>query len=199
MENNSPANQVEGIEPEELISQLRELFGRTTYTHKAHEKCVDIYSKRLQIIKITQIMLSALTTGSLILAIFGDGKTETIFGAVFSTILFGINTYLKDYDLGELVQKHVNIASRLWDIRESYLSILTDLSTKRISVENACLSRDELQEKLASIYYNPPRTTPKAYSLAQKALKLDEDMTFSRNEIDMLLPEALRIGTNQDY
>ncbi len=197
MASNSQAKQKNISRPKELISQIRELFGRTTYTHKVHEKCADIYNQRLQAIKITQIILSALTTGSLILAIFGEGKTGTILGAAFSTILFGINVYLKDYDLGEQVQKHVNTASRLWDIRESYLSLLTDLSTNRISVEEVCSSRDELQEKLASIYYNPPRTTKKAYKLTQKALKFDEDMTFSCNEIDKLLPEALRIGSNQ--
>ena len=198
MASNSQANQIEAKPPEELISQIRELFGRTAYTHKVHEKCADIYNQRLQAFKITQIVLSALTTGSLILAIFGEGKTGVILGAVFSTILFGINMYLKDYDLGELIQKHVNTASRLWDVRESYLSILTDLLTNRISVENACTSRDELQEKLASIYYNPPRTTPKAYSLAQKALKVDEDMTFSEEELNSLLPEALRIESGQE-
>ena len=97
-----------------------------------------------------------------------------------------------------MIQKHVTTASRLWDVRESYLSLLTDLLTDRITLDSACTYRDELQEKLTSIYYNSPRTTPKAYSCAQKALKIDEDMTFSQEELDSLLPEALRTDTGQE-
>jgi len=178
--------------PIELIFQIRELYGRTTYSHKVHEKCADIYFQRQQVIKIIQILLAALTTGSLLIAIFGGGKIGTIMGAACSTILFGLNMYMKDYDLGEISQKHSNIASRLWDVRESYLSILTDLSSARISLEEASQKRDELQEKLSSIFYNSPRTTKSAYKNAQKALKLNEEMTFTNEEIDQLLPEAFR-------
>ena len=34
-----------------LIFQIRELYGRTTYTHKVHEKCADLYRKQLHFIK----------------------------------------------------------------------------------------------------------------------------------------------------
>ena len=180
-----------------LIFQIRELYGRTTYTHKVHEKCADIYHRQLNSMKAIQIVLSALTTGSLLLALFGDGKAGTIAGAVFSTLLFGLNLYLKDNDLGELSQKHISVASRLWNIRESYLSLITDISMKRISFDDAVEQRDDLQERLSSIYYNAARTLDKAYELAQKALKIDEEMTFSCEEINKLLPEAFRIPSDQ--
>lgn len=176
-----------------LIFQIRELYGRVTYTHKAHEKCADIYHRRMHTMKIVQIVLSALTTGSLLLAILGDGKLGTIVGAVVSTILFAINLYLKDYELGELSQKHIGVAARIWNIRESYLSLLTDLTTGKIDYPDAAKLRNSFQEELSAIYQNAPRTLDDAYKLAQKALKVDEEMTFSRDEINNLLPEALRI------
>jgi hypothetical protein len=176
-----------------LIFQIRELYGRVTYTHKVHEKCADIYHKRMHTMKIVQIGLSALTTGSLLLAILGDGKLGTIIGAIVSTILFGINLYLKDYELGELSQKHIGVAARIWNIRESYLSLLTDLTTGKIDYPDAVKLRSSLQEELSAIYQNAPRTLDDAYKLAQKSLKVDEEMTFSQEEINNLLPEALRI------
>jgi hypothetical protein len=190
----SQVNQgVQGNSANKLVFQIRELYGRTTYTHKAHEKCADIYHSRLHRMKISQIVLSALTTGSLLLAVFGEGKVGTIIGAAFSTILFGLNLYLKDYDLGELSQKHIGVAARIWSIRESYLSLLTDLMTGKVDHSDAVKLRDKYQEELAAIYQNAPRTIDEAYKLAQKALKVNEEMTFSRDEINKLLPEALRI------
>lgn len=180
-----------------LIFQIRELYGRVTYTHKVHEKCADIYHERLHGMKIMQIVLSALTTGSLLLAILGDGKVGTIIGAVLSTVLFGLNLYLKDYELGELSQKHIGVAARIWNIRESYLSLLTDLTTGKIDYLDAVKLRDSFQEQLSAIYQNAPRTLDEAYKIAQKSLKVDEEMTFSREEINNLLPEALRIHSEE--
>ncbi len=182
-----------GEDKNALIFQIRELYGRVTYTHKVHEKCADIYHNRLHAMKIAQIVLSALTTGSLLLAILGDGKIGTVIGAVLSTILFGLNLYLKDYELGELSQKHIGVAARIWNIRESYLSLLTDLTSGKVKYPDAIKLRDRYQEELSAIYQNAPRTLDDAYKLAQKALKVDEEMTFSREEINNLLPEALRI------
>lgn len=190
----SQVNDGKSVEDKDaLIFQIRELYGRVTYTHKVHEKCADIYHKRMHTMKIVQIGLSALTTGSLLLAILGDGKLGTIIGAIVSTILFGINLYLKDYELGELSQKHIGVAARIWNIRESYLSLLTDLTTGKIDYPDAVKLRSSLQEELSAIYQNAPRTLNEAYKLAQKSLKVEEEMTFSREEINNLLPEALRI------
>ena len=45
-----------------MESQLRELYGRTVWTHKTQEKCADILRARNHNMKIFQIILSALTT-----------------------------------------------------------------------------------------------------------------------------------------
>ena len=63
----------------------------------------------------------------------------------------------------------------------------------KIDYPDAIKLRSSLQEELSAIYQNAPRTLDEAYKLAQKALKVDEEMTFSRDEINNLLPEALRI------
>lgn len=67
-------------------------------------------------------------------------------GIILSTILFGLNTYMKDYDLGEISQKHTNAANELWDIRETYLSLLTDIKANQLSINQIINQRDELQK-----------------------------------------------------
>ncbi|MCK7325110.1 SLATT domain-containing protein [Enterobacter roggenkampii] len=175
-----------------LEGQLRECYGRVVYTHKTHEKCADLLLDKLKKMKNLQLVLLAITTGSFISTVIGDAKTGAIIGSILSAILLFINTYLKDYDLGTLAQKHRQAASEIWLIREKYLSLLTDLKLQTKEIEEITKERDKLMNELSTIYAGAPSTNYKAYSMAQKALKELEDMTFSDEEIDKFLPSELK-------
>lgn len=173
-------------------AQIRECYGRVCWSHKIQEKCADILNNRLKAIKLIQIIITAIITTGILVSVFGGSKEIGIFSAALSVLLFGLNTYTKDYDLGELAQKHTHSAVSLWDIREKYLSLLTDLKSDILSNVEAREIRDELQNQLSNIYKGAPRTITKAYDGATKALKKNEELTFSNEEIDLLLPEELR-------
>jgi hypothetical protein len=175
-----------------LEAQLRESFGKVVYSHKTHEKCSGILLDRLSNIKLAQIVLSAVAAGSFISVVFVDEKVSALVGAVFSTILLVLNTYTKDYDLGELAQKHKQSANILWSIRERYFSLLTDIRAGYISPSDARSIRDELNHELSVVYESSPPTFSKAYEAARKALKDNEELTFSDEEIDAFLPDQLR-------
>lgn len=181
-----------------IEGQLRECYGRVVYSHKTHEKCADILFDRHNQIKLFQIILSALVTGGLIVALFDFGvlteyKKCGNFVAVFlSTVLLVLNSYTKDYDLGEIAQKHRQAGADLWVIRERYLSLLTDLRLSAASLDDIRSQRDQLIEDLHAVYTGAPSTNYKAYVKAQKALKELEDMTFSDDEVDAFLPKELK-------
>lgn len=175
-----------------LEGQLRESFGRVVYSHKTHEKCGDILLERLSTIKLWQIILSAITTGGFISTFFGAGEVGAGIGIVISTSLLVLNAYTKDYDLGELAQKHKQAANDIWLIREKYLSLITNLSMGEKPLESLQAGRDNLIEELHSVYTGAPSTTFKAYKKAQAALQQNEDMTFSDAEIDAFLPSELK-------
>jgi hypothetical protein len=190
MEQDYQANKAKQIEV--LKAQIRECFGRVVYSHKTQEKCADIVLSLHRKLKLFLIVISAIVTTSLLVKLFGDQQWALFLGVVLSTILFGLNTYMKDYDLGEISQKHTNAANELWDIRETYLSLLTDLKADQLSVNQIINQRDELQKRLHNIYSGSPRTNYKAYKEASKALKVNEELTFSDKEIDIFLPRELR-------
>lgn len=175
-----------------LLAQIRECYGRVVWTHKTQEKCADIIWVRHKWIKVLQIALSALTTTGILITVFGESSVVGVISAILSALLFGLNTYTKDYDLGEIAQKHTQSANNLWDIRERYLSLITDIKSELLSVEQIRKRRDELQEDLLNIYKGSPRTISKAYKKATEALNVNEEMTFNENEIDNLLPKELR-------
>lgn len=177
-----------------LEGQLRECYGRVVYSHKTHEKCADILLSRLARIKLWQIILSAITTAGFIGAVFGAGKVGAVLGMITSAALLALNSYTKNYDLGELAQKHKQAANDLWSIREKYLSLLVDLALKEKPLEVLQQQRDELVEQLHTVYSGAPSTTFQAYKKAQEALKKLEDMTFTDAEIDAFLPNELKRG-----
>ncbi|MCG9738329.1 SLATT domain-containing protein [Shewanella insulae] len=175
-----------------LEGQLRECYGRVVYSHKTHEKCSDILLSRLACIKVWQIILSAVTTGGFATEIFDIWNIGVFVGGIASTLLLVLNTYTKDYDLGEIAQKHKHAANEIWLIREKYLSLLTDLRVGSKPLQQVQEERDRLMGDLHAIYVGSPSTNFKAYTKAQDALQNKEDMTFSDAEIDAFLPSELK-------
>lgn len=176
-----------------LEGQLRECYGRVVYTHKTHEKCADILLERHKRIKFWQIALSALVTGGILTSLSEDWKVvATAISALLSTALLALNSYTKDYDLGEIAQKHRQAATDIWLIREKYLSLLTDLRTGNVSLDDARKARDALLAELHAAYTGAPSTNYEGYKKAQEALTKMEDMTFSDDEIDAFLPKELK-------
>jgi hypothetical protein len=124
--------------------------------------------------------------------VFGAGQIGAVAGLVISTILLALNSYTKNYDLGELAQKHKQAANDLWLIREKYQSLLVDIAMKERPLEALQGHRDELVGQLHTVYSGAPSTTFKAYRKAQVALQTLEDMTFTDAEIDAFLPKELK-------
>lgn len=175
-----------------LEDQIRECFGRVVYTHKTHEKMADLCADTLRRFKVAQISLSALSAAG-VLALFvidsWGAKAATAFVTFLNLFIAG---YMKGFDPGGTAQKHRDAAACLWDVRESYLSLLTDVRRKGIDADEAVRRRDQLQSLTAKIYQGSPQTNGEAYAAAQRALKSLEDYTFSDDEIDAFLPRALK-------
>lgn len=120
MEQPTPPNGQDLPPLKSLEGQLREMYGRAAYTHKTHEKMADGYIRRYRLIKTVEIGLSALATGSLLLAVFGDSRPATIAASFLSTLLLGLTLYFKEASLGEQAQKHTVVASKLWGFARRY-------------------------------------------------------------------------------
>lgn len=173
-----------------LESQIREAYGRVLYSQTCHDKCIKRYLKLNESLKITQIVLSALSTGSFILTIISDEKMAGVVGSVLSLALLILNTYFKNFNLVDTAHKHQKASDLLWKIREEYVSLLTDFEI--LELQEIMSKRDELQDRTAEVYSNSPRTDSKSYKEAQKALKTEEEQTFSEQEIDIMLPNSIR-------
>lgn len=177
-----------------LEDQIRECFGRVVYTHKTHEKEAEECSGKLATFKIAQIVITALTTSGAVGVLLVDEGWIKFATAGLALLSLLVSGYMKGFDPGATAQKHRNAASALWNIRESYLSLLTDLRMNAVEPQAARERRDQLQAQLAAIHKGAPQTHGSAYGKAQKALQHNEEYTFSEGEIDLFLPPTLRKG-----
>ena len=177
-----------------LESQIRECFARVVYSHKTHEKQGDLCAATLRRFKIAQIVLAALTTSGVLAILFTDDFWLKLVTAVASLLSLFVTGYMKGFDPGATAQKHRDTAADLWAIRESYLSLLTDIASSSVNEAEAREKRDKLKDALSAIYKSAPGTTAKAYGKAQEGLQKLEDYTFNPGEVDKFLPPALKRG-----
>jgi hypothetical protein len=146
----------------------------------------------LEVAKARSDTLSSLTASGAISVVFSDQYALKIATAVVSLGTVTLTAYMKGFDPGALAQKHRDTAADIWPIRESYLSLLTDIVGDDEVLADLRSRRDALQDSLAAIYKGAPHTDGKAYGEAQDALKKYEEYTFSDDEIDAFLPSALK-------
>lgn len=177
-----------------LEAQIRECLGRAIYTHKTHSRMADRCGNVLRRVKYGQIVLSALTASGLVAILLTDTQWIKIATTVIAFLTVALSSYTKGFDPGAAAQKHRETAAAIWPIRESYLSLLTDIVGGQAELTALGERRDQLQAQLAAIYRNAPHTDSAAYQDAQDALKMREDYTFTTEEIDRFLPPALKLA-----
>lgn len=173
-----------------LETQIREAYGRVVYSQTTHEKRIQRIIKCENRIKLWQIILSAASTGGFVGILIADELIIKYTGAFVSFFLLILNSYYKNFNLAESAQSHNTTAQDLWNIREDYISLLTDFSI--MTDEKIRDARDELKNRTHEVYKCALKTDRASYEEAQKALKEQEEQTFSDEEIDNILPPALR-------
>ncbi len=180
-----------------LLAQVREAYGKVVYTHKTHEKQADLCFRNHRLQRGGLVVLTAISSGTFIASLLNlvwDQQGAALITSFIALLVTALNLGTKTFRYGEEAQRHRDVASRLWDVRESYLSLITDLMSRNVDLEAARERRDELQEVLREIYSDAPRTTGRAYALAQRGLKDNEELTFTSEEVDRFLPSTLRLG-----
>lgn len=190
----------ESVAYEYLLAQVRESFGRVVYSHKTHEKQADFCFTRHRWQQAALIGLTAISSGTFLASIVGvvaSPKIGSLVTSFIALLVTAISLATKTFKFAEEADTHRTTAAQLWDVRESYLSLITDLMARTISEPDGRARRDDLQQTTRSAYSEAPRTTAKAFVKASDGLKNNEEMTFTSREIDLFLPEALRLNASE--
>jgi hypothetical protein len=187
------------INSDALDASLREAFGRVVYSHTTHVKMINQLNTAIHRWRWAQIVILSLTTGGVITNLFQGTVWVGILAAIGSALSLAMIIYQLSFNYERAVQEHRRAATRLWGIREEYENLIADLQDAGINPEAARAKRDEITRRLQEIYTECPDTTTSAFKAARRALKWSDEMTFSNEEVDQFLPEALRrYGKHQE-
>lgn len=175
---------------EKIEWQIKNSYGKVCYSFTCHEKEIQRLIKYEKWLKISQIILSAISAGTLINTLFGTNKYSAAIGSIFATALLIINSMNFKFDIGTTISKHKIISNKLWLVREKYLCLISEL--KMLDIKEIINRRDNLMLELSEIYSSAPKTSKKSYKETQKALKYEEENFFTEEEINLLLPPKFR-------
>jgi hypothetical protein len=176
-----------------ILGTLREQYGRICWTHKTHEKEREFATYKTHLVKWIGIILTFATFLGIIAAV-RHPESCILFWLV--TILAGISFGFQLFNLSFEPEKnesaHRTAAKSLLRLREAYLILITRTMAgdNLKDIEN---DLSKISDLMVETYCHMPDSSSKGFQAATKALKEKEEMTFSDEEIDHLLPSSLRI------
>lgn len=173
-----------------LLDHLRLTFGHVVYRHKAHTEIARSRAQRSRWIRGAEALLMMGTALTALAASFGKGQGFSIASAILAGLSLGTLVIHLTFDLDTSARAHASCAARLWQIRERYRALLSDLSDGALDVETARVRRDSLMHELHAIYQDAPTADRDAYQAAGQAAA--DEAALSDEEIDLFLPRSLQ-------
>src|SRR5207249_4246553 len=160
-----------------LLDHLRLTFGHVVYRHKAHAEIARSRAQRSRFMRGAEALLMTATALTALGAAFGKGLGFSIASAALAAAALLVLLLHLTLDLDTSARAHASCATRLWQIRERYRALLSDLSDGAIDVEAARRTRDSLMHELHAIYEDAPPADHDAYRAAGHAV--DEETTLT--------------------
>lgn len=176
-----------------LLETVRESFGRVVYSHKTHEKMAEILEAKRACATVVEVLSLALSASGILSLQYHDENLVKAASAGLAFISLGFALYRAFANLDHRISENKRAACALWILREHYINLISDFSEGRLTEKAAQDERNRLQDVAHKIYETAPQTTSCAYKKAQKALKENEDFTFTPEEIDKFLPASLKL------
>jgi hypothetical protein len=185
-----------------LLANVRHYFAQSVFNTICHFKACNRLQKRKDKITIFVSCLSAATLILLILQIIGLEKKIPVLLSIVSLVgllLTGTTLIFELINKDDCIQeifRHKISAEKYKSLRDKYMCLIEEIMSDPDSDETLRNKRDVLQEKYSSIGETAPETIYEDYKQAQIGLGLvgsGEEFTWSDKEINMFLPEQLRI------
>jgi SMODS and SLOG-associating 2TM effector domain family 4 len=175
-----------------LVDHLRLTFGHVVYRHRAHTLLAHKRARWNRWMRAAEAVLMVGSALAGVAALFGQGRGALIASVAAACLAVTILLIDLAFDLGRSALAHGSCATRLWQIREQYRALLSDLTDGALDLEAARRRRDALMAELHGIYENAPPTDPQAYQTAARAIGAAEEAVLTDEEIDLFLPKSLQ-------
>jgi hypothetical protein len=191
-------NEYMNDEKVQLLATIREIYGRVVWSHKTHEKQRELRSARANFDSWINVLLTATTTLIVIISFPLDDPWADVIATIFAGITTLFAVYRLSFSPEGEAQNHRQAAKALLIERDRLLLLIEQcMAADDNELDEIRRELKKATERVGQIYATAPDTTPKAYHMAGEALHMNEEFTFSSQEIDLLLPPQLRLGQEQ--
>jgi len=188
---------------EKLLAIIRFYFAQSVFNSNCHFKAYNRINGKIKITSKIVASFSAITLILLILQIVGlEQKCQSLLNilAYIGMLLTGITLVFEIFnkeDMSFQMFQHKVFAEKYKSLRDEYMSLIEDVMSNTTSEKKQRKRHLKLQKKYSQIGENAPETNTEDYESSQKSLGLvgnsDEEFTWSDKEIDLFLPEKLRL------
>jgi hypothetical protein len=174
-----------------VLAMARELYGRTIYTHRVHEKEREMWSRKASKMNYINLALISATTLFAVISAIVQPKWSLILTAVLASATTAFVVGQSSFDPVGKENRHRIAAKELLWLREQLLLLIERCHLGTEPADHLQKSLESLTRELTAVYKFSPDTSQEAYVVARTALNKGE-FTFSDTEIDAFLPGTLR-------
>lgn len=180
-------------EQRQLLALIREFYGRVVWTHKTYEKDREISTFKSWRDKWINVGLMAVTTTGVLASIPLGTSTTTIIAALFSFVSTGFAIYQTSFAPELEIQQFRTAAKDLLVERDRLTILIHEAMLPSADLNATRAQFNEIMKRVHQIYSVSPDTSSAAFQKASKGLKQTEEFFFTDDELDTLLPPALRL------
>ena len=188
---------------DKLLANIRFYFAQSVFNNNCHFKAYNRLTKRKNQLSNFVVTLSAITLILLILQVIGlEQKNQSLLNvlAFIGMLITGTSLVFEMFnkdDKSQEIFQHKIYAEKYKNLRDEYMGLIEETMSNTISDAELRSKKDDLQKRYSAIGENAPETTGEDYKQAQIGLGLDgnsgEEFTWADKEIDLFLPEQLRL------
>jgi SMODS and SLOG-associating 2TM effector domain family 4 len=172
-----------------LLDHLRLTFSQVVERHKAHMHTAQSHARWNRRLRGSEALLMGGVTIAAIGAGFGDGRAFAIVAAVLAGLALIILLVHLTFDFESSAQAHATCSTHLWQIRERYRALLSDLHDGVVEVAEARLRRDKLMDELRIVYEKTPVSQLKDYQALRRSAEATDVADLADEEVKLFLPK----------
>ena len=180
-----------------LVDTLRLGFGQVVYHHKSHSHAASALARWSRYFRISETLLMMGVVLTALASAFGRGRGFAIAAAVFASIALLVFLIHVTFDFEASARAHHICSTKLWNIREQYRALLSDLTDGAIEPEFARTRRNLLMDQVTAIYESAPPLTRRIFRTSNAPADTAEEIALTDREIDRFLPKSLHVNEPQ--
>lgn len=171
--------------PDDVLTELRNTFGRVAYTHKTHEKDAERKQRAASSLKVANVVVIGVTTAAAILAPLLSSSVAAWIAAASAILALVFASFQLSFDPSREANAHTLAAKSYLALRNDYRRLIADAGD--LDLVELRARRNQLAGTLDHLDRTAPPTSPQAYEHARAALRGAEELTFSDDEYGHLL------------